>query len=73
MFIVLAASREHWSREDQQKERWHNDKNIPEWSKTDDVFEPDSGTFDASGAFCVSKVQYDLFNKINVYVEVHLW
>lgn len=33
---------------------------LPEWSKSDSVFEPDLGSFDSSGAFCVMKEKKEL-------------
>ena len=58
--LCLASSRESWHRDDHPRERRFSDRNsfedVPEWSKSDNVFEPDSGSFDATGAFCVAKV-----------------
>lgn len=64
------ASREDQLRGEQglgerRRDSWNRgsiDKNsfddVPEWSKSDSVFEPDLGSFDSSGAFCVMKVSF---------------
>ena len=58
--LCLASSRDSWHRDDHPRERRFSDRNsfddVPEWSKLDSVFEPDSGSFDSTGAFCVAKV-----------------
>ncbi|XP_028393654.1 GRB10-interacting GYF protein 2-like [Dendronephthya gigantea] len=55
------SPRDNWHKDEHTRERRFSDRDrtsfedIPEWSKPDNVFEPDSGSFDASGAFCVTK------------------
>jgi hypothetical protein len=62
--LCLASSRDNWHRDEPTRERRFSDRDrnsfedVPEWSKPDIMFEPDSGTFDATGAFCVAKVVY---------------
>ncbi|CAB3979435.1 GRB10-interacting GYF 2-like [Paramuricea clavata] len=55
------SSRDNWHRDEPTRERRFSDRDrnsfedVPEWSKPDNMFEPDSGSFDATGAFCVAK------------------
>ena len=59
------GSREEYQGGDRYNSGWDrgrhhrsNSDDLPEWSKSDNVFEPHSGSFDSTGAFFVTKVTF---------------
>ena len=72
--MYLASSHGSWHRDEHPRERRFSDRDrssfedVPEWSKVDSVFEPDSGSFDATGAFCVAKVTHSRHNSVIYHV-----